>query len=110
MNERHPSGHTPDYDAYTYDACSTGAYQAVGTAFADDTTTGTYGWLPQQQPADPYAYEPQQPGDVSYGTGGYGGYGYAEAQPLRPAPDLPGLKRPVETLVLQPTRRSRLHG
>jgi murein DD-endopeptidase MepM/ murein hydrolase activator NlpD len=81
VNERHPSGHTPDYDAYTYDACSTGAYQAVGTAFADDTTTGTYGWLPQQQPADPYAYEPQQPGDVSYGTGGYGGYGYAEAQP-----------------------------
>lgn len=35
---------------------------------------------------------------------------YAEAQPLRPAPDLPGLKRPVETLVLRPTRRSRLHG
>lgn len=84
MNERHPSGYTPDYDAYAYDAYSTGAYQAVGTVFADDTATGTYGWYPQQA-ADPYAYDPQpaapQSGGVSYGTGGYDGYGYAEAQP-----------------------------
>ncbi|MFI0940479.1 M23 family metallopeptidase [Streptomyces sp. NPDC021020] len=73
MNERHPSGHTPDHDAYPYDAYSTGAYQAVGTAFADDTATGTYGYIPQQAPG--YGYDqPQAAQDVSYGTG-YG-YGY----------------------------------
>ncbi|MFI0898791.1 peptidoglycan DD-metalloendopeptidase family protein [Streptomyces sp. NPDC020983] len=77
MNERHPSGHTPDHDAYTYDAFSTGSYQAVGTAFADDTTTGSYGYVPQQVPG--YGYD-QQSADVSYGTGGYG-YGYDGTAP-----------------------------
>ncbi|SHK63204.1 M23 family metallopeptidase [Actinacidiphila paucisporea] len=73
MNERPPSGYTPDYDAYTYDAYSTGAYQAVGTLFADDTTTGTYGYIPPQTPF--YGYDqlqapaPQQSQDYAYGTG-----------------------------------------
>jgi hypothetical protein len=35
---------------------------------------------------------------------------YREGQPVRDAPEVAGLKRPVETLVLEPTRRSRLHG
>ncbi|WP_031516384.1 peptidoglycan DD-metalloendopeptidase family protein [Streptomyces sp. NRRL F-5123] len=74
MNERHPSGHAPDYDAYAYDAYSTGAYQAVGTAFADDTATGTYGYIPQQ--AAGYGYDQPQAQDVGYGTG----YGYGHDQ------------------------------
>lgn len=86
MNERHPSGYTPDYDAYAYDAYSTGAYQAVGTLFADDTTTGTYGYGPQQTlPSYGYDQSPQtqpQPQDYTYGTG-YG-VGYDQAQHLQP--------------------------
>lgn len=73
MNERHPSGYTPDYDAYAYDVYSTGAYQAVGTAFADDATTGTYGYIPAQTGQygyDPTQAQPQaQTEDYVYGTG-----------------------------------------
>ncbi|CAG7600479.1 M23 family metallopeptidase [Actinacidiphila bryophytorum] len=84
MNERHPSGYSPDYDAYAYDACSTGSYQAVGTLFADDTTTGTYGYIPQQTPP-PYGYDqpaPQQAQtqDYTYGTGYGFDYGQAQQQ------------------------------
>jgi murein DD-endopeptidase MepM/ murein hydrolase activator NlpD len=61
VNERHPSGYTPDYDAYTYDAYSTGAYQAVGTLFADDTSTGTYGYIPAQTPSYGHDQQAQAP-------------------------------------------------
>lgn len=88
MNERQPSGYAPDYDAYAYDAFSTGAYQAVGTLFADDTTTGTYGYIPQQPPSS-FDYDqsqpqsPQQGQDCAYGTGYGAGYGQAQ-QPSQP--------------------------
>lgn len=93
MNERHPLGYTPDYDAYAYDAYSTGAYPTVGTTYAEDAT-GTYAYIPQQPtPYDQsYAYgsgytpgydqsapqqpqHPQQP--QSYDTGAYTTGGYA---------------------------------
>ncbi|WUH91397.1 M23 family metallopeptidase [Streptomyces sp. NBC_00433] len=89
MNERPPSGYTPDYDAYTYDAYSTGAYQAVGTLFADDTTTGTYGYIPQQTPfyGDDRSQAPipqqQQGQDYAYGTG----YSYDYAQQSQAEPE-----------------------
>ncbi|MFG1808880.1 M23 family metallopeptidase [Streptomyces sp. NPDC049040] len=74
MNERHPSGYAPDYDAYAYDVYSTGGYQAVGTVFADDTTTGTYAYIPPQTAQ--YGYDQPQAApqgqDYAYGTG----YGY----------------------------------
>nr|WSX77251.1 M23 family metallopeptidase [Streptomyces sp. NBC_00899] len=86
MNERHPSGYTPDYDAYAYDAYSTGAYQAVGTLFADDTTTGTYGYIPQQPlPSSGYdqppAQGPQQGQGYAYSTGYGADYGQAPQHP-----------------------------
>ncbi|WP_322974814.1 M23 family metallopeptidase [Actinacidiphila epipremni] len=71
MNERHPSGYVPDYGAYAYDAYSQGGYPAAGTAFADDTATGAYSAIPQQDAS--YGYDPQTghtPAQgVSYGTG-----------------------------------------
>ncbi len=63
MNERHPSGYTPDYDAHVYDAYSTGAYPTVGTTYADDAT-GTYAFIPQQ----PTPYDQS----YAYGSEGYG--------------------------------------
>ncbi|SDO40290.1 M23 family metallopeptidase [Actinacidiphila guanduensis] len=79
MNEGHPSGFTPDYDAHAYGAYSPGSYQAIGTTYAEETAaTGTYGHIPQQaMPYDPYAYgyggyDPGATG--SYPTAGYGGY------------------------------------
>jgi murein DD-endopeptidase MepM/ murein hydrolase activator NlpD len=66
------SGYSPDYDAYGYDAYSTGAYPNVNTAFADDAT-GTYGYIPQQATAP--AQPPQQ--YESYGHP----YDQAQAQP-----------------------------
>jgi murein DD-endopeptidase MepM/ murein hydrolase activator NlpD len=99
VNERHASGFSPDYDAYGYDPYSTGAYQTVGTAFADDAdaATGTYtAYIPQQhQPqdygqgyayTDPYGYAQQPPRQYpeqqahdpsatqSWDTGGYPAY------------------------------------
>jgi murein DD-endopeptidase MepM/ murein hydrolase activator NlpD len=65
VNERHESGYVPDYDAYGYDPYSTGAYQTVGTGFADDTATGTYAYIPQQQ--QPYGgYEQGQAQEYGY--------------------------------------------
>ena len=69
MNERHESGYAPDYDAYGYDPYSTGAYQTVGTGFADDTATGTYAYIPQQQ--QPYG---------GYDQGQAQEYGYPQQQ------------------------------
>ncbi len=79
MNERHASGFAPDYDAYGYDPYSTGAYQTVGTAFADDgdAATGTYAaYIPQQH----------QPQDYGQGYGYTDPYGYAQqpAQEYQP--------------------------
>jgi murein DD-endopeptidase MepM/ murein hydrolase activator NlpD len=77
------SGYTPDYDAYGYDAYSTGAYPTVGTTFAHDAT-GSYAYIPQQPaPHDQQQYQsydqpqqtqPQQ--TYGYDTGsGYTGHG-----------------------------------
>jgi murein DD-endopeptidase MepM/ murein hydrolase activator NlpD len=71
VNEGHASGHTPDYDAYGYDPYSTGSYQTVGTAFPDDTATGAYAFIPQQQ--QPQSYE------QGYGYGHGSGYMQPEA-------------------------------
>lgn len=75
MNERHPSGYAPDYDAHAYDAYSQGAYQTVGTTFSaaayGEDTTGGYGYAPQTPDQTP----PPGPGpqyDQSYAYG----YGY----------------------------------
>ncbi|MDX6356658.1 MAG: hypothetical protein QOF98_3561 [Streptomyces sp.] len=60
MTEGHPSGYSTDYDAYGYDPYSTGAYQTVGTAFADDAT-GAYAYIPQPAQYQPYdTYDPAQ--------------------------------------------------
>ena len=88
MNERHPSGYVPDYDAFAYDAYSTGVYPTVGTTYAEDAT-GTYAYIPQQPtPYDQsYAYgsgyapgydqsAPQQPQTPGYDTGAYATGGY----------------------------------
>jgi murein DD-endopeptidase MepM/ murein hydrolase activator NlpD len=106
VNERHESGYAPDYDAYGYDPYSTGTYQTVGTGFADDTATGTYAYIPQQQPygtydqgqaqshpqgqAQDYGYPQQQAYDPpaaqsGWDTGGYQGYDpYAYGQTTAP--------------------------
>ncbi|WP_333767882.1 M23 family metallopeptidase [Streptomyces sp. IBSBF 2435] len=90
MNKRHPSGHVPDYDAYAYDAYSTGVHQAVGTVFADDTMTGTYGYIPQQTPqygyGQPQAEQQGQGQEYAYGTGYSYDYGQGQqhAQPQQP--------------------------
>lgn len=85
MNDRHPSGYSPDYGAYGYDPYSTGSYQNIGTTFADgdplfgamtgttDTgATGSYAFVPQ----------PAQHGyDASvYETGSYDASGFWQAQ------------------------------
>jgi murein DD-endopeptidase MepM/ murein hydrolase activator NlpD len=82
VNERPPSGYTPDYDAFGYDAYSTGAYQTVGTTFADaDPLFG-----PSPDATGPYAYVPQTAQYTSghpYDTG-YGGYDQTQQQPYVP--------------------------
>lgn len=92
MNERHPSGYAPEYDPYAYDVYSTGVHQAVGTAFADDTATGAYGYIPQQSQAygtgDDYGraeqqnYDPYGPpvGTAYYDTGTYDATQFASYQ------------------------------
>jgi len=80
VNERHPSGYSPDYDAHAYDAYSSGAYSTVGTTYADETT-GTYAYIPQQ--AMPYdGYNPYDGYDqpLAYGTGDTAGYAQAAPQ------------------------------
>lgn len=71
VNERQASGYTPDYNAY-----STGAYQTVGTTFADaDPLFG-----PSPDATGGYAYVAQTP---QYGhgyTNDHTGHGYAQAQ------------------------------
>ncbi|WP_405586469.1 M23 family metallopeptidase [Streptomyces sp. NBC_01190] len=87
MTESPLSGFSPDYDAYGYDAYSTGAHQSVGTTFADDAT-GTYAYVPQQptyaaQPAQQHdTYDQSQSQGQSQGQGQAPtqqtfGYGYA---------------------------------
>jgi murein DD-endopeptidase MepM/ murein hydrolase activator NlpD len=71
VNERHPSGYTPDH---AYDAYPTGSYPTVGTTYAEDAT-GTYAYIPQQ----PAPYDQQ----YAYGSGYTPGYDQSAQQPAQ---------------------------
>jgi hypothetical protein len=88
VNERPPSGYSPDYDAYGYDGYSSGSYQTVGTTFSaadplfgpSPEATGTYAYVPQGQGQTPdHGYAGGY--DAAYGAGYGTGYdtGYVPA-------------------------------
>jgi murein DD-endopeptidase MepM/ murein hydrolase activator NlpD len=77
VNEGHPSGYTPDYDAYGYDPYSQGSYQTVGTAFP---AQGQQAHAPYGQYDQGYGYAPADYGHA-YGDGYGTPAGQSAAQP-----------------------------